>query len=226
MSEARALASSPTMSETTPDSNTTRGKKTRPRRDELLTIAARVFASKGIASATVRDIATEAGILSGSLYHHFTSKEEMVREVLTKAGAGEAAAYRQIFYSSPNADEALRRSTRFAVNRVAENPDVARIYRNDAQYIRETPALAESEERRQSNRVVWMEVVDAGITQGLFRQDLDADLAVRAMWDTILGSIRWFPPRGNADPDTVGDQLADLFLGGIRAPKKSRQRPN
>ena len=146
--------------------------------------------------------------------------------VLARAGLGEEAAYRQIFYSSPNADEALRRSTRFAVNRVAENTDVARIFRNDAQYIRETPALAESEARRQSNRVVWMEIVEAGITQGHFRPDLDADLAVRAMWDTILGSIRWFPPRDNADPDAIGDQLADLFLGGIRAPKKSRQRPN
>lgn len=120
----------------------------------------------------MRDLTTEAGILSGSLYHHFTSKEEMVREVLTKARSGEAAAYRQIFYSWPNADEALRRSTRFAVNRVAENPDVARIFRNDAQYIRETPALADSEERRQSNRVVWLEIVEAGITQGHFRPDL------------------------------------------------------
>ena len=207
-----------------PDTSTRRPRKTRPRRDELLTIAARVFASKGIASATVRDIATEAGILSGSLYHHFTSKEEMVREVLTKAGSGEAAAYRQIFYSSPNADEALRRSTRFAVNWVAEDPDVARIFRNDAQYISETPALAESEEQRQSNRVVWMEIIEAGIAQGHFRPDLDVDLAVRAMWDTILGSIRWFPPRDNADPDVVGDQLADLFLGGVRSPKSSRRR--
>jgi TetR/AcrR family transcriptional regulator, cholesterol catabolism regulator len=193
------------------------------RRDELLGIAARVFATKGIASATVRDIAQEAGILSGSLYHHFTSKEEMVREVLATATSGEMP-YREIFETAPNPEEALRRSMRQAVKWVARNPEVARIVRNDAQYIRETPALADSETARQSNRLIWIEIVEAGIADGRFRGDLDADVAVRAMWDAVLASIRWFPPLGEADPDVIADQLAELFLGGIRCPSADVRR--
>ena len=41
-----------------------------------------MFAERGLRATTVRDIADSAGILSGSLYHHFDSKEEMVDEVL------------------------------------------------------------------------------------------------------------------------------------------------
>src|ERR1700739_3812119 len=52
------------------------------RRDELLELAAAMFAERGLRATTVRDIADAAGILSGSLYHHFASKEEMVDEVL------------------------------------------------------------------------------------------------------------------------------------------------
>ena len=52
------------------------------RRDELLELAAAMFAERGLRATTVRDIADSAGILSGSLYHHFSSKEEMVDEVL------------------------------------------------------------------------------------------------------------------------------------------------
>src|SRR5689334_24527842 len=52
------------------------------RREELLGIAAGLFASKGFRNTTVRDIADAAGILSGSLYHHFDSKESMVDEIL------------------------------------------------------------------------------------------------------------------------------------------------
>ena len=55
------------------------------------------------------------------------------------------------------------------------------------------------------------------MADGVFRADLDADLAVRAMWDGILASIRWFPPLGTSDPADVGEQLAALYLGGIRA---------
>src|SRR5512139_183064 len=52
------------------------------RREELLAIAARLFAERGFKNTTVRDIADAAGILSGSLYHHFDSKEAMVDELL------------------------------------------------------------------------------------------------------------------------------------------------
>ena len=52
------------------------------RREELLELAATMFAQRGLRATTVRDIADAAGILSGSLYHHFASKEEMVDEVL------------------------------------------------------------------------------------------------------------------------------------------------
>ena len=52
------------------------------RREELLAIAAGLFAERGFKNTTVRDIADAAGILSGSLYHHFDSKEAMVDELL------------------------------------------------------------------------------------------------------------------------------------------------
>src|SRR3954463_3146668 len=52
------------------------------RRGELLAIAATLFAERGLRATTVRDIADAAGILSGSLYHHFDSKESMVDEIL------------------------------------------------------------------------------------------------------------------------------------------------
>src|SRR5215210_2836822 len=55
---------------------------TQTRREELLQIAAELFATKGFRNTTVRDIADAAGILSGSLYHHFDSKESMVDEIL------------------------------------------------------------------------------------------------------------------------------------------------
>ena len=45
------------------------------RREELLDLAATMFAQRGLRATTVRDIADAAGILSGSLYHHFASKE-------------------------------------------------------------------------------------------------------------------------------------------------------
>ncbi|HEX3947502.1 MAG TPA: helix-turn-helix domain-containing protein, partial [Acidimicrobiales bacterium] len=53
------------------------------RREAILNAAAQLFASKGVAATTVREIADAVGILSGSLYHHFRSKQSIVEEILT-----------------------------------------------------------------------------------------------------------------------------------------------
>lgn len=50
------------------------------RRDELLEAAAGLFATRGYAATSIRDIAREVGILSGSLYYHFASKEDILLE--------------------------------------------------------------------------------------------------------------------------------------------------
>lgn len=50
------------------------------RRDDVLEAAASLFATRGYAATSIRDIARQVGILSGSLYYHFTSKEEILLE--------------------------------------------------------------------------------------------------------------------------------------------------
>ena len=87
------------------------------RRGELLTLAASMFAERGLRATTVRDIADAAGILSGSLYHHFASKEEMVDEVLRSFLGWLFDRYQQIIDTEPNPLERFRacswlRSTR------------------------------------------------------------------------------------------------------------------
>jgi len=47
------------------------------RRRQVLTVASELFAKKGFEATSIRDIATAAGMMSGSLYYHFASKEDL-----------------------------------------------------------------------------------------------------------------------------------------------------
>ena len=53
-------------------------------RGKLLSAAARLFREKGFQRTTVRDIAREVGIQSGSLFHHFSSKEDILSAVMVE----------------------------------------------------------------------------------------------------------------------------------------------
>ena len=60
-------------------------------RERLLTVSARLFARGGFEATSMRDIAGEAGMLAGSMYYHFSSKNELIAAVY-EAGVAEIGA--------------------------------------------------------------------------------------------------------------------------------------
>lgn len=69
------------MSASTPDSTAVRAPRQDNRRQQLLDVAARLFRERGYHVTSMREIAHEVGMLSGSIYYHFPSKEELLLAV-------------------------------------------------------------------------------------------------------------------------------------------------
>ena len=87
--------------------------------------------------------------------------------------------------------------------------------RNDTQTLTAIPALRPVSDLLLEAAKLWGSVVDRGVESGDFRADVDARLVVAAMFDAVLSTTRWFTGGTPQRPDTVGDALADLFLGGL-----------
>jgi len=187
------------------------------RRDEILSIAAVQFAEHGVASTTVRDIGSAAGILSGSLYHHFESKEQMVVELLLPVMQRQVGHYRAIVAADYGAATALRTLIKIAVAEAAETPSQTRMICNDAQSFSATPALRPVADLLIEAAKLWSSVLERGVATGEFRSNVDARLVVAAMFDAVLSTTRWFAGKRPRSPERVGDALADLFLGGLLA---------
>ena len=195
------------------------------RRDEILSIAAAQFAQRGVASTTVRDIGAAAGILSGSLYHHFESKEQMVVELLLPVMQRQVGHYRLIVAGNEPASATLRSLIRIAVAEAAETPYQTRMIRNDAQSFSATPALRPINDLLIEAAKLWASVVEHGVAEGEFHNDVDPRLVVAAMFDAVLSTTRWFAGVRRQRPQRVGDALADLFLGGLLAAGPAPARP-
>jgi AcrR family transcriptional regulator len=185
------------------------------RRDEILTIAARQFAERGVAITTVRDIGSAAGILSGSLYHHFESKEQMVAELLLPVMQRQVGHYRTIVSLDQGAADTLRLLINTAVAESAQTPSQTRMIRNDAQTFSATPALRPVRDLLIEAAKLWTSVIERGVAAGELRANVDARVVVAAMFDAVLSSTRWFAGKQRRSPDRVGSALADLFLGGL-----------
>ena len=78
------------------------------RSNQILTIAASLFVLKGFEGTTMRDIAAAVGILPGSLYHHFASKEQLLHEIMRPFIRRAVGLYREIVHRKETPAATLR----------------------------------------------------------------------------------------------------------------------
>ena len=190
------------------------------RRDELLELAAAMFAERGLRATTVRDIADRAGILSGSLYHHFKSKEEMVDEVLRNFLDWLFDRYQHVIDTEPNPLARLKGLFMASFDAIEHHHAEVVIYQDEAKRLSGQPRFAYIEELNRRQRKMWVDLLNQGIEQGYFAPDINVDLVYRFIRDTTWVSVRWYQPGGPLTAEQVGRQYLSIVLDGIATNKE------
>ena len=172
---------------------------------------------RGLRATPVRDIADSAGILSGSLYHHFSSKEEMVDEVLRTFLTWLFDRYQHIVDTEPNPLARLKGLFMASFDAIEHRHAEVVIYQDEAKRLSSQPRFSYVEELNQRHRAMWVDVLNEGIAQGYFQSGMDVDLVYRFIRDTTWVSVRWYQPGGPLTAEQVGKQYLAIVLGGIAA---------
>lgn len=187
------------------------------RRAEVLAIAAELFATRGYAQTTVRDIADEAGILSGSLYHHFDSKEAMLHEIMREFMDSLHQRFQVIVDQSATPRETLDELVRAAFATIDATPHPVALFQNEAGLF---PHLPDFEFVARTGRKIerlWVQVLIDGRESGEFRADLESNITYRFIRDTVWASVRWYNPRGKLRHEKVADQFLAMLHSGLLA---------
>ena len=185
------------------------------RREQLLAIAAQLFAEKGFRNTTVRDIADAAGILSGSLYHHFDSKESMVDELLDTFQQELFAEYDATAASDLTPLGKLESVIRSSFRAIDEHHSEVAIFQNDSTYLATFDRFAYLTERNERFERLWRGLLQQAVDSGELRDDLDVDLVYRFIRDTVWVAVNWYRPGGALSATQVADQYLSILLKGI-----------
>jgi len=189
------------------------------RHDQILAAAAELFASKGVAATTVREIADEVGILSGSLYHHFDSKEAMVDEILSPYLRDLGDACKRVSARPADPRDKLRDLISACLAVVEAHPHATEIYQSDVNYLLQFERFGYLTAAAAQVRQAWLEILDDGVAQGAFRPDLEPRIVYRLMRDAIWPSVRWFRPSPEHPLSSLAAECTSLFLNGLAAPE-------
>jgi TetR/AcrR family transcriptional regulator, cholesterol catabolism regulator len=185
------------------------------RREELLDLAARMFAERGFGATTVRDIADAAGILSGSLYHHFDSKESMVDEILTRFQEELFGRYEEIVAEGRGPRETLEAVVVASFESIDRHHAEVAIYQNEAKYLVQFDRFGYLNDRNRQFRKLWAGILEDGVRGGVFRPDLDVELVYRFIRDTVWVAVHWYRPGGELSAQEIAKQYLGILLDGI-----------
>jgi len=183
-------------------------------RSEIIQAAAQIFREKGYHGASMQDIADAVGLQKASLYHHVSSKQEILGAILDQALDRLISDLEPVAESRLPADERLRQAVRLYLLRLAENVDLAAVLLLEYRSL-EPPLRTEHIRRRDRYEALWRRIVRDGIEAGLFTS-VDETAATFALLGVQNWSITWFRPGGRYAPGELADLYADLFLEGLR----------
>lgn len=193
----------------------------RPR--EILDAALTVFAERGYRNARIDDVAEAAGVTKGAVYHHFDTKEELLRRAIADhLEAAHLDMEEHLRMPGTPASVRIRALLRRAFGRVSPNgrkvmavlfqglrQEVPDVYR---EWMRDGPVKA------------WQRLaglIVEGSKRGEFRTDIDAEAAARLVVSGLLTQLLWQPlgedlPELAIDTDRLIDTAVDLLLQGLR----------
>ncbi|MGA9870670.1 MAG: TetR/AcrR family transcriptional regulator [Rhodococcus sp. (in: high G+C Gram-positive bacteria)] len=184
----------------------------------MIEIAAELFAERGFRSTTVREIGDAAGVLSGSLYHHFDSKETIIEEILSSYLDNLMATYTDIIDRRSDPVTTLRELIASAFVSLEDHRAAITVIQNERNYLSQFPRFAYLTKAEADVRSIWVKVIDDGIAQGVFRDDLDPVIVYRFLRDSVWVAVRWFTPSGALTAEQLADQYLRLVMQGLQAP--------
>ena len=153
---------------------TERSITTLDKRALILDAAVRVFARKGYHASRVGDIASEAGVAHGLLYHYFDSKEQLLETIFRETWTDLVGALEQVEENVRPAGEQLRQVAAILLRSWRRDPDLVRVLVRE---VARSPQLGERVAEIGKAFAAIERILERGQREGELRSDVDARLA-------------------------------------------------
>ena len=192
--------------------------RTSDRRGELLEAAVRVFAAKGFRASRVGDIAVEAGVAHGLLYHYFSSKDEVLETIFRETWSALLADTRRVEAADVPLREQLRRFARIYLGSWLTTPELVRLLVRE---VARSPEVGDRVNEIRELFQVLQGMIEAARDRGEVRADVNAQVAAWAIYgaleEILTGWVHGQLPGEEADVERAVVTVVDVAHLGLAA---------
>jgi len=175
--------------------------------------AARLFREKGYSGSTLRELAGKAGVKGGSVYHHFSSKQEILFTIMEHTMSTLIMRVQEAIATETKPIDKLRKAIQFHIAYHTADSDEtfvtdAELRSLDAENLTTIVALRDHYER------IFRQIMEEGVT----REEMqigNGRLASKALLQMCTGVSAWYRPEGEKSISDIADYYIELFFRGI-----------
>ncbi len=188
------------------------------RRQQILDAGVRVFARQGFHSCRVSDIADEAGVAYGLVYHYFNSKDQVMNELFTERWSLLLAAIDEVDGKSVSGREKLDEVARFIIDSYRYDPELMKVIIVEVTRAANSFGQTHLPEIRKAYQSIAKIISDAQ-SSGELRSDIDP--LVASMWfygaieHLLSGWVFELIPDGDGDFDRAREMVVETICGGL-----------
>jgi TetR/AcrR family fatty acid metabolism transcriptional regulator len=188
------------------------------RRRQILAAAVKVFAEKGFHASRVGDIAEEAGLAYGLVYHYYESKEDLLETIFRTTWTEMLARVREVEEAGVPAAEAVRQVTALLLRTWRRDPDLVRVLVREV--TRNQHVQQEIEEITQAMEALER-IIRRGQESGEFRTELDSRLSAvvfyGALEEVLSGWVLGQLPDRDEDIARAEQNVVAVLTGGLKS---------
>ncbi|WP_188064795.1 TetR/AcrR family transcriptional regulator [Dietzia sp. ANT_WB102] len=183
------------------------------RQAQIKFVAAKLFVENGVAGTSVRDIADGVGMLSGSLYHHFPSKDAIAFTIVSDFLADLISRYESVLPHVNGMREEFGALVHSSIDVATAHPYATEIYQNERSF-HGPQAPSEISDAVERAHHFWTNTAEQASRKGDLRAEMDPLEFARMLREGVWWSVRYHRESLAETASTVADTLLTLFLDG------------
>jgi AcrR family transcriptional regulator len=183
-------------------------------RQAIFDSALALFGEKGYAATSVQEITEAAGVTKGAFYHHFESKEELLRQIHDQFLDYQLALLRMALDQPDDPETRLRELLSSLLATTARYLPNVTVFYQERRHLTGAQYKAIKRKRDEFDRL-FLQVIERGIEEGVFRSDLEPRIVSLGILGMYAWVHQWYRPSGRFSAEDVAGIFNEMILGGL-----------
>jgi AcrR family transcriptional regulator len=190
-------------------------KQTLTTKQNIRQTAQKLFRTRGYAAVGMRELAKEVGIEAPSIYNHYKSKDDILREICFDISEQFFQGFNAIEGMDEKPTKKIKQAIKSHIHVIASNIEATEVFFNEWMFLEE-PNLGKFKKLRYEYEMKFRDLIERGIKRGDFKK-MNTKLVAFTIFSSLNATHDLYKSSERLTEEEIAEDISDLLLKGLKA---------